>query len=113
MHCESNENFRRKSARLLKRRIAIFSAAIMAAICVLVAVAVFKEREAALEQARTEAASLSASFEQQISGTLDALTGAMELLKDRMEAGGGGVRSRRLESEDPQSSKSRRANRPG
>ena len=88
MHCESNENFRRKSARLLKRRIAIFSAAIMAAICVLVAVAVLKEREAALEQARTEAASLSASFEQQISGTLDALTSAMELLKDRMEAEG-------------------------
>jgi two-component system cell cycle sensor histidine kinase PleC len=88
MHCESNENFRRKSARLLKRRIAIFSAAIMAAICVLVAVAVLKEREAALEQARTEAASLSASFEQQVSGTLDALTGAMELLKDRMEAEG-------------------------
>ncbi len=88
MHCESNENFRRKSARLLKRQIAIFSAAIMAAICVLAGVAVFKERAAALEQARTEAASLSASFEQQISGTLDALTGAMELLKDRMEAEG-------------------------
>ncbi len=88
MHCESNEKFRRKSARLLKRRIAIFSAAIMAAICVLVAVAVFKEREAALEQARTQAASLSASFEQQISGTLDGLTSAMELLKDRMEAEG-------------------------
>jgi two-component system cell cycle sensor histidine kinase PleC len=79
MHCESNENFRRKSARLLKRRVAIFSAAIMAAICVLVAVAVLKEREAA---------SLSASFEQQISSTLDALTSAMELLKDRMEAEG-------------------------
>jgi two-component system, cell cycle sensor histidine kinase PleC len=88
MHCESNENFRRKSGRLLKRRIAIFSAAIMAAICVLVAVAVLKEREAALEQARTEAASLSASFVQQISGTLDGLTSAMELLKDRMEAEG-------------------------
>ena len=88
MQCESNENFRRKSARLLKRRIAIFSAAIMAAICVLVAVAVLKERESALEQARTEAASLSASFEQQISGALDALTSAMELLKDRMEAEG-------------------------
>lgn len=88
MHCESNEKFRRKSARLLKRRIALFSAAIMAAICVLVAVAVLKEREVALKQARTEAASLSASFEQQISGTLDALTGAMELLKDRMEVEG-------------------------
>ena len=88
MQCKSNENFRRKSARLLKRRIAIFSAAIMAAICVLVAVAVLKEREAALEQARTEAASLSASFEQQISGALDALTSAMELLKDRIEAEG-------------------------
>ena len=101
MHFESNENFRRKSARLLKRRIAIFSAAIMAAICVLVGVAVLKEREAALEQARTEAASLSASFEQQISGTLDALTSAMELLKDRMEAEGEAFDLGALESKDP------------
>ncbi|MGO9485866.1 MAG: ATP-binding protein [Rhodomicrobium sp.] len=56
--------------------------------CVLVTVAVLKEREAALEQARIEAATLSASFEQQISGTLNGLTGAMELLKDRIEKEG-------------------------
>ena len=88
MHVESNENFRRKSARLLKRWIAAFGAAIMAAICVLVTVAVLKEREAALEQARIEAATLSASFEQQISGTLNGLASAMELLKDRIETEG-------------------------
>ncbi len=88
MHSESSENFQRKAARLLKSRIAVFGAAIMGAMCVLVTVAVLKEREAALEQARIEAATLSASFEQQISGTLNGLTGAMELLKDRIEKEG-------------------------
>ena len=88
MHYELNENFRRKSARLLKRRIAIFSAAIMAAICVLVAVAVLKEREAALEQTRLLAATLSTSFEQQIGSTLDGLAAAMVLLRSRIEMEG-------------------------
>jgi len=89
MQPESNENFRRKSARLLKGRIAAFSAAIMAAICALVAEAVLEEREAALEQARGEAANLSASFEEQVRGTLNGLSSAMELLKERIETEGG------------------------
>ncbi len=85
MQSESNEDFRRKSARLLKGRIAAFSAAIMAAICALVVEAVLEERGAALEQARGEAANLSASFEEQVRGTLNGLSGAMELLKERIE----------------------------
>ncbi len=89
MQCESNENYRRKSARLLKGRIAAFSAAIMVAICALMAEAVLKERDAALEQARGEAANLSASFEEQVRGTLNGLAGAMELLKGQIETEGG------------------------
>src|SRR5215469_6551737 len=88
MQSESNENSRRKAARLVKRRIAAFGAAIMAAICVLVAEAVLREREAALEQAHAEAANLSAGFEEQVRGTLNGVAGAMEFLKARIEAEG-------------------------
>ncbi|MGB9026701.1 MAG: ATP-binding protein [Rhodomicrobium sp.] len=88
MQSESNEIYRRKSARLLKGRIAAFSAAIMVAICALVAEAVLKEREAALDQARDEAANLSASFEEEVRGTLNGLAGAMELLKGSIETEG-------------------------
>ncbi len=88
MQSESNESFRRKSARLLKGRVAAFSAAIMVAICALVAEAVLKERDAALQQTRDEAANLSASFEEQVRGTLNGLAGAMEILKGRIETEG-------------------------
>jgi two-component system, cell cycle sensor histidine kinase PleC len=88
MQGESNEKFRRKSGRDLKRRIVVLSAAIMAAICALVTEVVVREREAALELARGEAANLAASFEEQIRGTLNGLAGAMELLKERIEAEG-------------------------
>ncbi len=88
MHSQSNEDFRHKSGRVLKRRIAAFSAAIMAAICALVTEAVLKERGAALEQARDEAANLSAGLEEQVRGTLNGVTGAMEIVKDRIETEG-------------------------
>ena len=71
MHSQSNEDFRRKSGRLFKRRIAAFSAAIMAAICALVMEAVLNQRNAALEQAWGEAANLSAGLEEQVRGTLN------------------------------------------
>ena len=73
---------------MLKRRIAAFSAAIMAAITGLVAEAVLKERGAALEQARVEAANLSAGFEEQVRGTLNGVAGATAFLKSRIEAEG-------------------------
>jgi signal transduction histidine kinase len=88
MHSQSNEDFRRKSGRLLKRRIAAFAAAIMAAICALVAEAVLKERDAALEQAQSEAANLSAGLAEQVRSTLNGVAGAMEFLKDRIETDG-------------------------
>jgi signal transduction histidine kinase len=60
----------------------------MAAICVLVAEAVIKERRAAFDRASNEAANLSAGFEEQIRGTLNGVAGAMEILKGRIEAEG-------------------------
>jgi signal transduction histidine kinase len=60
----------------------------MVAICGLVAEAVLREREAALEQARAQAANLSAGFEEQVRGTLNGVAGAMEFLKARIEAEG-------------------------
>src|SRR5258708_17624588 len=88
MKSQSNENSNRESPRRLKRRIAVFCAAIMAAICVLVTEAVVREQNAALDRARVEAANLSAGFEQQVRGTLDDMAGAMGFLKRRIEAEG-------------------------
>jgi two-component system cell cycle sensor histidine kinase PleC len=85
---KSNENSQRESARRLKRRIAVFCAAIMAAICVLVSEAVVRDRNAARHRARIEAANLSAGFEEQVRGTLNSIAGAMEFLKRRIEAEG-------------------------
>jgi two-component system, cell cycle sensor histidine kinase PleC len=73
---------------MFKRRIAAFSAAIVLAVCALVAEAVINERSAALERARIEAANLSASFEEQIRSTLDVVANATNALKRRIEAEG-------------------------
>ncbi len=73
---------------MFRRRIAAFSAAIMLAICALVADAVINERNAALDRARIEAANLSASFEEQVRRTLDAVSSATNALKRRIEAEG-------------------------
>ena len=72
---------------MLKRRIAAFSAAIMLAVCALVAEAVLNERNAAIDRARAEAANLSAGLEEQIEGRLNAVSNATAALKRRIEAG--------------------------
>jgi two-component system cell cycle sensor histidine kinase PleC len=77
-----------KSAQKLKRRIAVFCVAIMAAICGLVTEAVVRDRNAAVDHARIETANLSAGFEEQIRGTLNSIKGAMEFLKRRVQAEG-------------------------
>jgi len=51
----------------------------------LVAQAVIKEREAAFDRARTEAANLSAGFEEGVRGILNGVTGASGFLKDHIE----------------------------
>ncbi len=73
---------------MFKRRIAAFGAAIMLAICALVAEAALNEREAALDRAQIEAANLSASFAEQIHGTLNVVSSATNSLKRRIEAEG-------------------------
>lgn len=78
----------RKAARLLKSRIAIFSAAIMMAMCGLVAEAVLKEREAAMEEARAKASTIATSLEDEVSFTLNVLAGSMHLLRARIETEG-------------------------
>ncbi len=68
---------------MLKRRIAAFSVATVAAIGALVAEAVLNERDAAIDRAGTEAANLATGFEERIRSTLDAAPD----LKRRIEAG--------------------------
>jgi two-component system, cell cycle sensor histidine kinase PleC len=85
MQSRSKENPHYKAGQTVKRRIAIFCAAIMASTCILVAQAVIKERTAALHRARIEAADISAGFEEQVRGTLNGVAGASEFLKDHIE----------------------------
>src|SRR5258706_14341119 len=85
MRSTIEENPRYKAGRMLKRRIAAFGAAIMAAICILVAQAVIIERDAAFDRARTEAANIAAGFEEGVRGILNGVTGASEFLKDHIE----------------------------
>ncbi len=83
-----NKNHQYKACQRSNRRIAVFSVAIMVAICALVTEAVVSERNAAFERARIEAANLSAGFAEQVRGTLNGVTGAMEFLKKHIEEKG-------------------------
>jgi hypothetical protein len=78
----------RQSGRMLKRRIAAFSASIIVAICALVTEVVIRERSTALKNASSDAANLSAGFEAHARGTLHRVVGALEVLKQRIEKGG-------------------------
>jgi hypothetical protein len=69
----SNGNAEYKAGRRLRRQIAAFCAAIVAAICVLVAESVIKERNAAIERARSEAANLSAGLDEEVKAVLDGI----------------------------------------
>jgi two-component system, cell cycle sensor histidine kinase PleC len=81
----SNGNAEYKAGRRLRRQIAAFCAAIVAAICVLVAEAVVRGRNAAIERARSEAANLSAGLDEEVKAVLDGIASASELLKDAIE----------------------------
>jgi signal transduction histidine kinase len=78
----------RQAGRILKRRIAAFSASIMLAICVLVVAVVMKQRSNALEHARLDAANVAAGFEALVRATLNNLSDAMDLLEQRIEEEG-------------------------
>src|ERR1700751_841335 len=81
-----HEHPRYEAGQMLKRRLMAFAAAIMAAISVLVAEAVFQERQVAYDRARTEGTNLSAGFEEEVRGTFNAVAGASALLKSQIEA---------------------------
>src|SRR5262245_20770968 len=79
------ENLEYKAGRVLKRRIAAFCAAIIAASAIFLAWEVIKERNAALDRARGEAANLAAGFEEGIHGILNGVAEASQFLKDDVE----------------------------
>src|SRR5882672_479864 len=85
MPSSTDENPLHKAGCVLKRRIAAFCAAIAVAVGILVAQAVLQERDAAFDRARTEAANLSAGFEEGVRGILNGVVGASEFLKDQIE----------------------------
>jgi signal transduction histidine kinase len=80
----------RRAGYVLKCRIVCFCALIIAAIAALVVVVVIEQREAALDRAQGDAANLSAAFEEQVRRVLDNVSGAMELLAQRIKAEGSG-----------------------
>jgi two-component system, cell cycle sensor histidine kinase PleC len=80
-----NENPEYKAGRVLKRQIAAFCAAIIAASASLLAWEVIKERKAALDRARGETANLAAGFEEGIHAILNGVAEASQFLKDDVE----------------------------
>ncbi len=79
----------RLAGRKLCLRIMAFSLIIVLAIGTIVSVVSIELRQAALNRGKTEAANLSAAFEEQVRYALDSVDSAMELLKGRIEASGG------------------------
>ncbi len=77
-----------KAGQTLARRIFLFSALIMLFICAVAAFLVDDQRRSALERASTHSANLSAAFEEQVRRTMDSVSGAMELIKRRIEKEG-------------------------
>ncbi len=73
-----------KSALKFKRRITLFCTAIVAAICVLAIEAVVHARKAAFEGARLNASNVSAAFEEQVRSTLAFVSGASDLIVNRI-----------------------------
>ncbi len=95
MQDESHKNFEGDRCRTiseagqrLKRRIFIFSSVIMLFICAVAAFLVADQRRSALENASAHSANLSAAFEEQVRRVMDGVSGAMELLKQRIEKEG-------------------------
>jgi signal transduction histidine kinase len=77
-----------RAGRLLKWRVAAFSGLIVFVIACLVVLVISEQRRSALDGARTNAANLSAAFEEQVRLTLDNVSVAMELLNRRIQQEG-------------------------
>jgi signal transduction histidine kinase len=78
----------RLTAHILKCRLLCFCVLILCTIVVLVAVVITEQRHAVLARARSDAANLSAAFEEQIGRTLDNVGGIMNALGERIETQG-------------------------
>ncbi len=78
----------RREGFVFRRRLFGFSVLIIAAIAGLVGIVIFQQREAALARAQSDAANLSAAFEEQVHRVMDNISGAMDLLARRIEADG-------------------------
>ncbi len=76
------------SGRQLKRRIIAFCALIALAITALVGAVVVEQRRVAIQRAESDAANLSAAFEEQVRRVMDNVSGAMDLLRQRIETEG-------------------------
>ena len=81
-----HENPRYNDGQMLKRRLMAFAAAIMAAICILVADAISEEKQAAYDHAWTNSTNLSAGFEEGVRAIFDDIAKASSFLKDEIEA---------------------------
>jgi two-component system, cell cycle sensor histidine kinase PleC len=80
----------RQSGYVAKCRIVCCSALVVFAIAVLVVTVVLEQRGSALERAESDAANLSAAFEEQVRRVIDNVSGVMDLLKRRIETEGPG-----------------------
>jgi signal transduction histidine kinase len=78
----------RLSGRQLKRRMACFCLLIALAIMALVGAVVVEQREAAIQRAEGDAANLSAAFEEEVRRVMNNVSGAMDLLSQRIETEG-------------------------
>jgi len=78
----------RHAGFLLKRRIACYCALIVFAIGALVMTVVLEQRNSAVKRAQGNAANLSAAFEEQVRRVIDNVSGAMDLLTQRIQTEG-------------------------
>ncbi len=97
MHEEDLKNFDAStceqildSGRTLKRRIFAASAVIAVFICAVAGFLVDDQRRSALERAAAHSSNLSAAFEEQVRRVMDGVSGAMDLIKKRIEKEGPG-----------------------
>jgi two-component system cell cycle sensor histidine kinase PleC len=78
----------RRSGYVIQCRLACFCGMLLFAIATLVIAVVLEQHGAARERAESDAANLSAAFEEQVHHMMDHISGAMELLKHHLESAG-------------------------
>ncbi len=77
-----------EAGQKLKRRIIAFSTLISLFICVAAVILAGDQRQTALDRVSAHSANLSAAFEEQVRRVMDGVSGALELIKQRIEKEG-------------------------